>query len=266
MEILDIYSTFAFICYALATLAILSRLFHEHGPNAKLVLIFGTLAIASHSMANIHLLFITDNVNFALPNVISLVSLVITLTISVISFRLKINLLLPVVYAFAGIWQLAMVFIPTLEPILLTAENFTVLTHIVLSLIAYCILVIATLYAFQVAYINLKLKSKNLTAITHLPPLMQVEKQLFVILAIGTVSLVIAELTGIIFLDNFFSKATAHKTILSLLALGVYLIILWGHFKQGWRGHRALMLTVVATTLLTLSYFGSRFVKEFLLS
>lgn len=266
MDLLDIYSAVAFLCYLFATLAILSRLFHANGPNLKLVLITGTIAVLSHALTNSQILFATDAVNFSLPNVVSIVSLLITITVSIISFRYKINLLLPVVYGFAGVWQLLMIFIPPIAEFTLTADTALVFTHIVLSLIAYCILVIATLYAFQVAYINMKLKNKNLSVISHLPPLMQVEKQLFIILAIGTASLVIAELSGLVFLDNFLSKTTAHKTILSLLSLLLYLVILWGHFKQGWRGHRALMLTVIATALLTLSYFGSRFVKEFLLS
>ena len=266
MELLDIYSIVAFISYLLATLAILTRLFHPQGPNLKIVLILGAIAVISHSLTNAHILFFNNGVNFSLPNVISIVSLLITLSVSAISFRFKVNLLLPVVYGFAGIWQLLMIFIPPLDEIPLSTGKMVVLTHIVLSLIAYCILVIATLYAFQVAYINFKLKSKNLAAVSHLPPLMQVEKQLFIILAIGAISLIASELTGFIFLENFLSKDTAHKTVLSLIALIIYLTILWGHFKQGWRGHRVLVLTITATALLTLSYFGSRFVKEFLLS
>jgi len=266
VELLDIYSAVAFFCYLLATLAILTRLFHPQGPNLKLVLLTGAVAVVAHTLTNAHILFADDSVNFSLPNVISLVSLFITLVVSAISFKFKVNLLLPVVYGFAGIWQLLMIFIPPLDEIPLSADKLVVLTHIVLSLVAYCVLVIATLYAFQVAYINFKLKSKNLAAVSHLPPLMQVEKQLFIILAIGVFFLSASELSGFVFMENFLSKDTAHKTVLSLIALIIYLVILWGHFKQGWRGHRVLVLTICATALLTLSYFGSRFVKEFLLS
>lgn len=266
MDFLVVGSSMAFIAYMLATMAIVSRLFHPNGPNLERVLILATTAIAIHLFNDAQLFFIQDGINFSLPNVISLVSLIITITISIVALRAKVNLLLPVIYGFAGIWQLARIFIPNTESIPLVAEKVILVSHISLALIAYCILIIATLFAFQVSYINLKLKSKNLTAVVHLPPLMQVEKQLFTILAVGVLCLFASELIGLAFLEGFFAKESIHKTVLSLIALGIYIAILLGHYLQGWRGHRVLLLTVVASALLTLSYFGSRFVKEFLLS
>jgi len=249
----------------IATAAIVTRLFHPKGPNLIFVLSFGCIAIIAHTLTSTQFIFVHQEINFSLPNVIALVSLIITLIFTTIALKYKVNLLLPVVYGFAGIWQLVMIFIPPVAEIALTADKLILITHITLALIAYCVLIIATLYTFQVAYINFKLKSKNLTAVSHLPPLMQVENQLFIILALGTFCLFVSELVGFIFMDNFISKETAHKTVLSLIALGLYLAILWGHFRKGWRGHRVLVLTISASALLTLSYFGSRFVKEFLL-
>jgi len=266
VDFLVIGSSMAFIAYMLATMAIVSRLFHPNGPNLKWVLISASIAIAIHLFNDIQLFLSQEGINFSLPNVISLVSLIITITISIVALRVKVNLLLPVIYGFAGIWQLVMIFIPESESIPLIAEKIILVSHISLALIAYCILIIATLYAFQVSYINLKLKNKNLTAVVHLPPLMQVEKQLFTILAIGTLCLFASELIGLAFLDSFFARDNIHKTILSLMALLIYIVILLGHYSKGWRGHSVLVLTIIASTLLTLSYFGSRFVKEFLLS
>ena len=263
---METFSLVAFILYSLATAAIVTRLFHQKGPNLILVLSLGSFAIIAHSLANAQLFMTQSDVNFNLPNVVSLVSLIITLTITAVALKYKVNLLLPVVYGFAGIWQLLMIFVPNIEQIPLHAEKIFLISHITVALIAYCILTIATLYTFQAAYINRKLKSKNLTAVAHLPPLMQVEQQFFSILAVGTLSLLISIVLGALFLDNFFSSASAHKSILSICALGLYCVILWGHFKQGWRGTKVITLTVVASSILTLSYFGSRFVKEFLLS
>ncbi len=266
MDFLVIGSSIAFIAYLLATVAILSRLFHPQGPNLKLALVLAFIAITTHLSNEVQLLFNQEVINFSLPNVISLVSLFITITISIVALRSKVNLLLPVIYGFAGIWQLVMIFIPKVESMPLVAEKVILVSHISLALIAYCILIIATLYAFQVAYINMKLKNKNLTAVVHLPPLMQVEKQLFTILTVGTITLFASQLMGLFFLDGFFAKENIHKTVLSLIALFIYTVILFGHFKQGWRGHKVLVLTITASAILTLSYFGSRFVQEFLLS
>jgi ABC-type uncharacterized transport system permease subunit len=262
----DICSIAAFFCYMVATWTILSRLFHPQGPNLKLVLIFASVGMFTHLSSNLLFLFTQHDINFSLPNVVSLVSLVITLVISIAALRYKINLLLPVVYGFSGGWQLIMLLIPPISQSSLLSEHLGVVSHISLALIAYSILVIAALYTFQVTYINWKLKTKNLNAVSHLPPLMQVEKQLFNILFVGTCILFISQVTGFLFLDGFISKEYAHKTILSLLALCLYIAILWGHYKKGWRGHKVLALTILATGLLTLAYFGSRLVREVLLN
>jgi ABC-type uncharacterized transport system permease subunit len=265
VDFLVIGSSLAFLLYMLATLAIVTRLFHPQGPNITLVLGLASTAILIHGFNDALLFFSQDTINFNLPNVISLVSLVITLSVTIVALRFKVNLLLPVIYGFTGLWQLVIIFLPPIDSIPLVVEKVILLSHISFALIAYCILTIATLYAFQVTYINLKLKKKNLTAVAHLPPLMQVEKQLFTILTVGTAILFISEIIGFTFLDGFLDKENAHKTVLSLLSFAIYSIILWGHFEKGWRGHKVLVLMVTASTLLTLAYFGSRLVQEFIL-
>ncbi|SEK52656.1 ABC-type uncharacterized transport system, permease component [Colwellia chukchiensis] len=265
MEFSTISSFTAFICYSVATLSILSRLFHPKGPNLIITLIFASLAIVFHVLSSSQFLFTQNSLNLSLPNVVSLVSLIISLVISTVALRFKVNLLLPVIYGFAGLWQLSMIFIAPIGNMVIVANKLAMLSHITLAIIAYCVLVIATLYAFQVAYINMKLKTKNLQAVSHLPPLMQVERQLFIILLLGSSCLLLSEILGFIFLNGMIAKENAHKTILSLVACVLYFVTLWGHFKQGWRGQRVLILTVIATFILTLAYFGSRFVKEFLL-
>lgn len=256
----------AFFSYAIATLIVISRLFHPKGPNILFVLTLGSIAIIFHTLATGQFIFTENNINFALPNVISLVSLVITLSVTAMAMKYKVNLLLPVAYGFAALWQLLSAFIPHDSKMPLIAEDFAIASHVTIALIAYCILIIAMLYAFQVAYINMKLKDKNLMAVSNLPPLMQVEGQLFAILAVGTICLLLSQVIGLVFLEDFISKNNAHKTVLSLIALAIYGTTLWGHYKQGWRGHRVLVLTISASVVLTLAYFGSRFVKEFLLS
>jgi ABC-type uncharacterized transport system permease subunit len=256
----------AFLGYFIATFIVLSRLFNPKAPNLAIVITLGCLGIIGHSYSLNYQLFLTESINFSLPNVIALMSLVITSVITVVALKYKINLLLPVTYGFAAIWQVVLLFTPSVGHIQLTTSSVVLVTHISVALIAYCILVIANLYAFQVSFINTKLKNKNLQAVNQLPPLMQVESQFFMILTIGTTALLTSIMIGFIFLEHFFDKEQLHKTLLSLSALALYAFTLWAHYQKGWRGHKVLSLTTLATTLLTLSYFGSRFVKEFLLS
>lgn len=266
VDFVQITTTISICFYLVASLLMAAKLFDSKGPNYPLVLLCACIAIVPHTLiSNMHIID-GSNINFSLPNVITLVSLIISLTLTAIALKYKVNLLLPVVYCFAATWLLITLFLPEIALKPLAINSPVIITHITMSLVAYCVLLIGCLYSFQVTYINVKLKSKNLAAVNHLPPLMLVEKQLFMILALGTACLLITEVSGFIFLDSLFSKANAHKTFLSLAALALYCVILWGHYKQGWRGHRVLTLTIIATALLTLAYFGSRFVKEFLLS
>lgn len=261
MDFLVIGTGLAFLLYMLATLAIVTRLFHPKGPNNTYVLSFAIAAIIAHAS----LLLSQGVMNFNLPNVVSLVSLIIASGVTLVAFKFKVKLLLPVIYGFTGLWLIVMAFLPPIDSIPLKAEKIILLSHISFALVAYSILIIATLFAFQVAYINEKLKRKNLAAVSHLPPLMQVEKQLFNILTIGTIILLISEVIGFTFLEGFLAKENAHKTVLSLISLAIYSSILWGHYIKGWRGHSVLVPMLCASGLLTLAYFGSRFVKQFIL-
>lgn len=266
MELANVGSIAASICFALATFAVVVRFFHPDGPHLKTVLLLGCSGIVLQTLVTAQLILANSGVNFALPNVISLVSLVITLSVTALALKYRVNLLLPVTYGFAAIWQLVYTFIPHDAQLPVMAEKLAVVSHITIALVAYCILIIATLYCFQVAYINMKLKDKNLMAVSQLPPLMQVEGQLFTILGVGTLCLFLSQVVGLAFLDSFIDKSNAHKTVLSLVALAIYSVTLWGHYRQGWRGKRVLVLTLIASSLLTLAYFGSKFVKEVLLS
>ncbi|TRX57473.1 inner membrane protein YpjD [Thalassomonas sp. M1454] len=266
MSVVLLLSLAVVASYAFAALSVFSKLFHPEGPNPKLYLSLGSLAIVLHSLLLSQSIFFQNSVDLSLMNVISLVAFIISVSITLIAIRFKANLILPVVYGFAALIQLTILLFPEHTHLAIDAGQFSLVLHISLALMSYAILVIATLYALQVSYINLKLKTKNLAAVNHLPPLLQVESQLFSIMLAGTLCLIISQIVGFAFVDGFLASENIHKTVLSLLALALYIIILLGHYRLGWRGHKVLLLSLTATAVLTLSYFGSRFVKEFLLS
>ena len=143
---------------------------------------------------------------------------------------------------------------------------FFVHTYLILIL-AYAILIMAMLYSFQVSYISNKLKQKDFSAVTrHMPPLVQAEVLQFRLLLAGTLILGLALLLGAVFMENWLAKENLHKTIFSLLGFIVFATLCWGHARKGWRGKIANTLTIAGAALLTLGYFGSRFVREVLLN
>lgn len=266
MSIINILTLVVVLLYVFGAISVLSKLFHQQGPNPKVYLTLGTLAVLAHSFLLSQSIFIDTRIDFNLLNVISIMAFIICGSVTLLAIKYRASLVIPVVYGFSALLVALSSIAPNSEHIVIEAGKLSLVVHISFALMSYAILFIATLYAFQVNFIHKKLKSKNIAAVNHLPPLMQVESQLFLILCAGTICLVISQAVGMIFIDEFLSKSYAHKTILSLIALFIYITMIWGHYQRGWRGNRILTLSVVATFLLTLSYFGSKFVKEFLLS
>ncbi|OHU86676.1 MULTISPECIES: cytochrome C assembly family protein [Pseudoalteromonas] len=259
-------SLFASLFYVLATGHVLSRLFHKEGPNQKLTIVLSTLAILSHMLLLVNSVFTSEGQDLSTVNVALLTCWVIVVSVTAVSLKLPATLLLPVVYGFAAILLTASLFIPHHIVMQTINVDLGLVVHISLSLLAYCVLIIATLYAVQFFYIDNRLKHKDLAIMhSHLPPLMQVERQLYQLLTIGTGLLTLALLSGFVFLDGMFAKEFIHKTVLSLAAWVVFAGVTFGHHQFGWRGKAVVFSIMVASGLVTLAYFGSRFIQEVIL-
>ncbi len=262
-----VLTALALLAYLVATGSVLLRIFHPHGPHFKTTFSAAIVGIVLHTLVLATMLFTGQGQNFSLLNVSSLVCWLITIAVTLTALRTPTVLLLPVVYGFAALMQLAVLVLP--HSILLQHfdQNISLLAHILLAFIAYAILIMAMLYSFQVSYISHKLKQKDFNAVTrHMPPLVQAEVLQFRLLLAGTVVLGLALLVGAVFMDNWLAKENLHKNVFSLLGFIVFALLCWGHARQGWRGRIANILTISGAVLLTLAYFGSRFVREVLLN
>lgn len=175
-------------------------------------------------------------------------------------------LLRPVVFLFAAVSVILMVATPV-DWGAAIAPRSALIAHIVLSLLAYGVLLLATLYAIQLLYLTRILKQRKANSLArHLPPLLSVEHYFFRLISAGTFLLAAAIASGFIFLDDMLAQGQAHKTVLSSIALALYLSIVIVHKFRGVRGRAIVVSAVVASIILTLGYFGSRFVKDVILA
>jgi ABC-type uncharacterized transport system permease subunit len=206
-----------------------------------------------------------QNINFSLTNIASAMSWLICFgMLSVVRWTPNM-VLLPVVLGFCA----CMIGLNQFSPHLILYEDkwqFDLVLHVGLGLLAYGLLGMAFLYALQMRYINYRLKHKEMIILDGMsPPLMIVEKMQIRLLSLGTLILFFSLLSGYMFLDNLFSAQHAHKTVLSISAFLLFVFVLIGHQFKGWRGKGMAGITVLGMVLLTLAYFGSRFVREVIL-
>lgn len=213
------------------------------------------LSINQHTGEQLSLSFVT-----------TMLAWLVTLTMLITSRFINNLLFLPVV-CFVSIFFITLdVFMPPTTGIDVNM-SIGMVSHILLSLIAFGVLSISALYACQLAFINYQLKHKSRSMLSGtLPPLMSVERILYQLMKLGTALLVIALVSGFVFIPNMFADGYAHKTILSSLALMCYLACIVLHQTIGLKARITVIFNMIGLLLLSLGYFGSRLVKELLLS
>lgn len=261
----NLIAVVAAILYTLAIATIVPGLVHQTGIRVKTVFASACLALLFHVWLLSDLILGSSGQNLSILNVASLISFIISLVMSSAMLKTRLWFILPVVYSFAALNLIAATFLPS-NFITHLEQDPKLLLHISLALFSYSTLTIGALYALQLAWLDHKLKAKKALVINpNLPPLMMVERQLFNIILIGNALLTITLLTGFIFVEDMFIQGKAHKAVLSFIAWVTYSVLLWGHYQRGWRGKKVTWFAVIGSCLLTLAYFGSRFVQEIIL-
>ncbi len=85
---------------------------------------------------------------------------------------------------------------------------------------------------------------------------------MFHITQVGVVLLTLTLCSGLFYIHDLFSSENIDKAVLSIIAWFVYIVLLWGHYHEGWRGRRVVWFSVAGAGLLTLAYFGSRVLQQ----
>ena len=140
--------------------------------------------------------------------------------------------------------------------------------HLLLSLAAFSLLTIASLQALMMAALERRLRGSALPGyLQSLPPLLSLEELLFRILWAGFLLLTLTLASGMLFSEEIFGRPLqfTHKVVFGILAWLIFAALLAGRQVYGWRGRKALRLTLAGFLALVLAYIGSKFVLEVLL-
>ncbi len=139
--------------------------------------------------------------------------------------------------------------------------------HVLLSLAAYSLFMLAAIQAVVLAIQEKQLRRHHVAGIIRkLPPLQTMEKGLFQLIITGFALLTIGLITGFMFVDDLLAQHLVHKTVLSVIAWCVFAALLWGRLRHGWRGKTAVKWTLSGFGFLLLAYMGSKFVLEYLVN
>lgn len=229
----------------------------------RLTLIFATAAVIIHGWIVINQTGLPDGLTLPLFTSLSASTLTIALLHIALCLRQPADYLGLAVYPLAAVTLIVSQTSGGGTPIQGTAVQI----HVMLSFISYGVLALAAAQAALVAtqrhFIAIHKPGGFVRA---LPPLDTTERLLFSLLSAGFVLLSLALLSGFIYLDNMFDQRVAHKTVLSCAAWMVFGILLFGRWQFGWRGKKAVHLTLGGFALLILAYFGTKTVIEFLVN
>lgn len=259
------YSTFGYMviaAYGLTSVVFWQQIMRKK-PSKVSALLIGSPALLLHLALLATGLFAGNSLDLSLTKLVSLVSLTIAAVLTLGHRKFLSILLLPPVYLFNAV---------ALVPDLVTqshylttfANNTGLAIHVGLALVAYAVLIMAALMAIQVWVIDYRLKHHG--PLHGLPPLMVVDKQLSWLLQLGFIILTLSIATGWYFLDNFFAQGQRHKAVLTILAWLMYGGMLWQEYRSGLSSRQMAAMSLVAGAVLTLAYFGSRFVREVILA
>jgi ABC-type uncharacterized transport system permease subunit len=258
-------ASLAALLYSLAFALRLADFLRGRESRKLPLLALASLAVAAHALAGWHQVFEAGKLNVSLIPFSALIFLLINAIVVLSSIREPLeNLYL-------------LLFPPTVAMLLLAAatnEHFRELgalplgldAHILLSVLSYSLMTIAALLALVLAWQNRRLHNHQPGGpLRALPPLLTIERLLFRFLAAGFVLLSAGLVLGFIYVDNILAQHLAHKTVFSLVAWVVYAVLLWGHFRRGWRGRIAAWWALGGFCSLMLAFWGTKFVLEVLL-
>ncbi|KOR30379.1 cytochrome C biogenesis protein [Achromatium sp. WMS2] len=263
----DLLTTIVGLLYLGSAGLILARLLVNKSPKIPryLGLICGSSGVVIHIILLYQVMVTPTGMNFGFFNVLSLDAWLVLVILMVSSITKPVENLGIIAFPVATIVMgLERVF-PTAHFMSQTA-TLGLKIHILVSLLAYSLLTLASIQALLLAIQDHQLHAHHPGGfIRALPSLQTMESLMFEMIGAGFILLTISLASGLLFLENMFAQHLAHKTILSILGWFLFGTLLVGRLRAGWRGKTAVILTLSGFMVLMIAYFGSKAVLELIL-
>jgi len=232
------------------------------GLGKRPALLLAATALVLHVVVLLNLSGLPDALNLSFFTALSTTLLAIVLVHLLMCLTQPADYLGLVVYPLAAAGLVAGVLFTSADK----SVSPSLQLHIVLSITANALLALGAMQAALVFVQRRYLKRHQPGGFMRaLPPLTTTETMLFTLLKFGFALLTLSLLSGFVFLEDMFAQALVHKTVLSCLAWCIFAVLLFGRWRFGWRGQRAVSWTLIGFTILLIAYFGSKLVLELIL-
>jgi ABC-type uncharacterized transport system permease subunit len=225
------------------------------------------LPLALHGGLLYHALFVAPELRFGFAQALSAMMFLAVLMCWLEGFAYPIGALYPLVLAAGALCApLPAFFAGRVSP---DAVSFEFRLHLLFGMLAYSLFTVAMLHALLIARVESRLHGAPGLGgpLAELPPLLSLERLVFVLIAAAFAVLTLTLGLGIAYSEAFLGRAMRfeHKTVFVLLSWLIFGLLLAGRWRYGWRGRTALRWTLAGFVALMLAYPGSRFVLEVLL-
>ncbi|KPQ28828.1 MAG: ABC-type uncharacterized transport system, permease component [Marinobacter excellens HL-55] len=232
--------------------------------NLAITTLIGVLALVGHGLLIAQTVHLDGGFDLSFFKSSVLISWLVTFLLLGLNLTKPVSSLFLAAYPMAAL-TIVMALITHAPSRLVPDQSYGMLSHIALSVTAYSLFTLAAIQAILLYIQNRQLKRNyNSLLVRNLPPLQTMESLLFELVWAGVVVLVLAIVTGALFIEDLFAQDLAHKTLFSLLSLLVFVALLAGRYTKGWRGLTASRWTLAGCALLMLAFYGSKFVLEFI--
>lgn len=234
-------------------------------PRAGLALTL--VALALHALTLARATFTAAGLDLSFPQALSLVAWLTALVAVATGLLRKLPGVATIVLPVAAVCALAPLAVSVPHRYPYGSETWATL-HIAVALVAYAFFAVAALQALLLLGLERRVHRGAAPARSDgALPVLTLEALLFQLVASGFVLLTLTLVSGIVFSEQLFGRPLTfnHKNVLSLAGFATFAVLLWGRWRYGWRGRRALLVVVGGTALLVLGYLGSKFVAQIVL-
>ncbi|HAY41063.1 MAG TPA: cytochrome C biogenesis protein [Gammaproteobacteria bacterium] len=260
--ILSYLSIIAFLvsAFLLARYFIKDEIQHQYQQTITLMISF---AIISQALTFTDF-WTQQGIIFGLANSASFAAWLIVILLFIASISKPVHSLGIIVYPMAALTIMFGILFPDSGEKLVP---LSIASHVFLSISAYALLALSVCQSVLLKILDSHLHKKQIDGFMNkLPALQTMEDLLFQSLLMGCILLTLSLATGFIFVDDFFAQHLSHKTILSVIAWVVFVVIVIGHRIFGWRGKSTILATQIGFFVLVLAYFGTKLVLERLIA